>query len=189
VIKPEVLADGRVAHVALPIKFYVDTWTLPFEPRRGALVTASYAADSAKRAAQTPPREPQGALPHEPIAVSLIPVKALAVAEPHPTRVNAAAGQAAAEDIAPVQVASVSFETAGVVSMQRPSAPQPVAPAVMPQANPVLEQPARNAVQAEEDSGWTLLEMALAGLAAALVLLFGGYFRGQAALARGFRAD
>ena len=36
VTKPDVLADGRVAHVALPVKFYVDTWTLPFEPRRGA---------------------------------------------------------------------------------------------------------------------------------------------------------
>lgn len=42
VTKPEVLADGRVAHVALPVRFYVDTWTPPFEPRRGALVTASY---------------------------------------------------------------------------------------------------------------------------------------------------
>ena len=33
-MKPEVRADGGIDQVALPIKFYTDTWTLPFEARR-----------------------------------------------------------------------------------------------------------------------------------------------------------
>ena len=189
VIKPEVLADGRVGHVALPIQFYVDTWTLPFEPRRGALVTASYSGDTTKRVAQALPREPQGTLSHEPVAISLIPVKTPVPADRPVTTTNAAAGQAAPENTPPVQVASVSFDRTGVVPIQNAAA-APVAPSVVrAQANPVIEQPESITAQVTEDSGWTVLEMALAGLAAALVLLFGGYFRGQAGLTRGFRAE
>ncbi|HYC46369.1 MAG TPA: M23 family metallopeptidase [Burkholderiales bacterium] len=58
VTRPEIMADGRVGHVSLPVKFYVDTATLPFEPRRGLLVTASYAQDSAPRIASASRPEP-----------------------------------------------------------------------------------------------------------------------------------
>ena len=194
VTKPEVLADGRVAHVALPIKFYVDTWTLPFEPRRGALVTASYSGNLGAGAAQSASREPQGALSHEPASVSLIPVKAPASVQSNSALRAVPAGQSTSpgESAAPVQVANVTFEQSGVVRMQRVAPVPPAAAPVAPPATPIPEQRARAAMTvSNETTEWTVLELALAGLAGALVLLFAWYLRGQLAIARAgnLRAD
>ncbi len=193
VTKPEVMADGRVAHVALPIKFYVDTWTLPFEPRRGALVTASYSGISGARVAQPPSRDPQGSLAHEPASVSLIPVKTPAPVNAPPTRSEsapAAQSTTSGETAMPMHVANVSVEQMGVVRTQR-SAAEPAAPApVAPAPNAVFEHRPPNARTASGGiAEWTVLEMALAGLAGAFVLLFAGYFRRQLTLSRGFRAE
>jgi hypothetical protein len=193
VTKPEIMADGRVAHVALPIKFYVDTWTLSFEPRRGALVTASYAANQAARVAQAASRDSHGSLAHEPTGVSLIPVKTPTPARAAPTQSDsapAAQSTTSGETAMPMHVANVSVEQMGVVRMQRSAAEPAAAAPVVPAASPVFERRPDNARPASGETGeWTLLEIALAGLAGALVLLFAGYFRRQLKLWRGFRAD
>ena len=188
VTKPEVLADGRVGHVSMPVKFYVDTAALPFEPRRGALVTASYTRDSQP---QTPVRAAD-APAHDALeapAVSVIPVRASpapAAGVPRATEEMVVAavqappvppGVHAAADTTPVQAAhAVRPGTAPVRAEGYAAAP--------------LEQPAmRPAVEARAVAEWSTLELALAGLSAALVILFAAYFVRRPGQARTFTAE
>ena len=157
VTKPEVLADGRVAHVALPVKFYVDSWTLPFDLRRGALVTASYSQDAAMRAAKTPAEAGKRLLP-EAAAQAHANANANAVR----TLPASAAGQpgSAPEAPAPVTVARMPADAPSAMPVRRVAVEATVAP--VPQADQqVPRQPPPVVTAPVADSSFGMLEMAL----------------------------
>ena len=172
VTKPEVLADGRVVHVALPVKFYVDTWTLPFEPRRGALVTASYSQDAAMRAAKAPADAGQKLSP-EPPQASLIPVKAL------PVEASGHSATASEASVAMITNAAMLPEQAAAVPVQRTAVALVVEPAPLPPSQ--VSQPAQISAQHPVDHGTPgLLEAALVLLAGAFTLAIPAFFWKQA---------
>jgi murein DD-endopeptidase MepM/ murein hydrolase activator NlpD len=195
VTKPEVLADGRVGHVSLPVMFYVDTTALPFEARRGTRISASYGRDpggaAPKLALESRPQHQASAAPD----VSEIPVRKLPAASASRPISGEAAVLPPVSEQSPVSAESPmmrtvngkSAEPARTATAQAAQAAPAHIPTVASHAgNPSAVTDEQKALPPDNPANerWTLLEIALAVMSGALVLLYGIYFASRSRATR-----